>query len=806
MKKLSLLIVLAIFLFSISIAHASKGVNLNFQEIPLQSQTCSYLSPQNIRTAYDVLPLYNDGVNGSGQSVAIVVAYGDKNIQQDVNTFDSQYGLSPLTNGSNLIVEQPFGSPSSDPQNWTYETDLDVEVVHSIAPGAKIYLIVAPNDSWLFETVNYTINNVPVDTISLSWGSSELNYNQQSIDYANQIFQYAQSQGINVFVASGDSGAYNGYNTLNVNFPASSPNVIAVGGTTLSIYSNSSYESEVGWNGSGGGQSQFFSRPAFQPDISSSRMVPDVSFNAGTPLCVYSDLNWVGLYGTSAAAPSWAAVDSLINQNVKGDEGYLDNHLYSLYTRAGSLAFHNITSGCNGAYCADGEYNEVTGLGSPNVYPLVELLSNTTNEIYFNDPVNGIFSINGKNYTSSVALKLTFGEKVTLTAYSQNINGNSKKVFNSYSGIVNSDNRTVSFFVNMSGTVNVNFSLYYLINEYSYNGVDNSSKYIENGSTFTISAQKLENYSNYQDVLIGFDIDNGTLLQHSDYSIEVLSPFNVSFLWNKDPKVTFNFVNGTAGLYTNVSYYTHIPLSKKIKEEHTLLKDGGYIYSTNNSNFYISEVPQVINDNRYVSINLTKSFESSININFVKEYNYTLNFLSKQNNTIKPSSFYISSENLTEKYKSDYVWAAKNTQILIQNASYDGINLNVNETLQTDSQNYLNVTLPVSNIKLKILTILGIPVVGASVSIKIDNVSFVNSTNIFGGVTFLNVPQKLYNATITAYNSKFSFHNLNGLSNTLSITAGLYELYIIVGIIILILAVLLVIERIRRRKNGRKHK
>lgn len=806
MQRIMPLLVLVILLFSVSITHASKGVSLNFQEIPLQSQTCGYLSPQDIRTAYNILPLYNNGIDGSGQSIAIVVAYGDQNIQQDVNAFDSQYGLNSLTNGSNLIVEQPFGSPSAYPQNWTYETDLDVEVAHSIAPGAKIYLIVAPNDSWLFQTLNYTIYNVPADTISLSWGSSELDYNQQSIDYVNQMLQYAQSNGINVFAASGDSGAYNGYNTPNVNFPASSPNVIAVGGTTLSVYSNGSYASETGWNGSGGGQSQFFARPSFQPDISSYRMVPDVSFNAGTPLCIYSDSNWVGLYGTSAAAPSWAAIDSLINQNANGDEGYLDQHLYDVYGSAASLAFHNITSGCNGVYCADGKYNEVTGLGSPNVYPLVELLSNTTDEIYFNDPVNGIFSINGKNYTNSVTLKLTFGERVTLTAYSQNISLSSKKSFDDYSGIVSDSNRTVSFFVNQSGTINVNFSLYYLVNEYSYNGINNASRYVENGSTFIISAAKLENYSDYQDVLVGFEIDNGTLIQKSNYSLEVLSPFNVSFSWNEDPKVTFNFVNGTTGLYTNISYYANIPLSKKTIEKHSLIKDGSYVYSLDNSNFYVNSVPQIINGNRYVSLNLTKGFESNININFIKEYNYTLNFLSKQNNKINPSYFYVSSANLTEKYQSYYVWAPRNTQITIQNASYDGINLNVNMSLQTDSLNYLNVTLPVSNINLKVVTILGIPVVGASVTIKINNLSFVNSTNVFGGVTFSNIPQKLYNATITAYNSKFSFHNLNTVSSTLSITAGLYELYIIIGVIIILLAILLIIERIRRREHGRKHK
>ncbi|MCL4397326.1 S53 family peptidase [Candidatus Parvarchaeota archaeon] len=806
MQKAVPLLVLIMLLLSVSITHASKGINLNFQEMPLQSQVCNYLTPQNLRTAYNFLPLYNLSINGNGQAIAIVVAHGDPNLQQDVNAFDSYYGLNPLTNGSNLMIEEPFGSPSSYPVNWTYETALDVEMVHSLAPGAKIYLIVAPNDSWLFQTVNYTVSNVPANTISLSWGSSELEYTSQAINYLNAIFQSAQSNGINVFVASGDTGAYNSYNTPNVNFPASSPNVIAVGGTTLSIYSNGDYKSEVGWNGSGGGQSQFFARPPFQPDISSYRMVPDVAFDAGTPVCVYADSGWIALYGTSLAAPSWAAIDSLINQNLHGDEGYLNSHLYSVFNNVGSLVFNNITSGCNDLYCADGEYNEVTGLGSPKAYQLVEALSNTTYEVYFNDPVNGVFSVNGKNYTTSTTLKFAFGEKVNIAAYSQNISSDTKFLFTDMSGIVNTRDNAISFFVNQSGTINIAFSVYFLVNEYDYNGINNRSEYVKNGSIFNVSAQKLENYSQYQEVLLGFSIDNGTLLQTPDYAITVLSPFNVSFSWNKNPKVAFEFLNGTSGLFANVSYYRTVPLSKTIKKVYSVVSNGSYVYSSNNSDFYIYANPQIIAGNRYIVQNVTSRFQSTIPVNFIKEYNYTINFLSRQGAAIKPSYFYISFENITERYQNYYIWAPRNSKIVIKNASYDGINLKINQSLQTNSQTNLNATIPVSNINIKVVTILGIPVVGAGVTINIDNVSFKNYTNILGGVTFANLPQKTYNATITAYNSKFFFGNLNALSNTLSITAGLYELYIILGVIVIILVILLLVERIRRRKYNKKHK
>ena len=535
-------------------------------------------------------------------------------------------------------------------------------------------------------------------------------------------------------------------------------------------------------------------------------MVPDVAFDAGTPVCVYANSGWTALYGTSLAAPSWAAIDSLINQNLHGEEGYLNSHLYNLFNSVGSLIFNNITSGCNDLYCADGEYNEVTGLGSPKVYPLVEALSNTTYEVYFNDPVSGIFSVNGKNYSKSTTLKFAFGEKINIAAYSQNISLDKRILFTSMSGIVNTHNNTVSFFINQSGTINMNFSVYFLVNEYDYNGINSKNAYIRNGSSFTISAQKLENYSQYQEVLLGFSIDNGTLLQIPDYTIQVLSPFNVSFSWSKDPKVTFEFLNGTAGLSANVSYYRTVPLSKTIQKVYSIVSNGGYVYSSNNSKFYVYASPQIITGNRYITLNLTSKFQSTITVNFIKEYNYTINFLSKQGAVIRPSYFYISFENITEIYQNYYIWAPRNSVITIRNVSYDNTNLNINQTVKTNSENDLNVTIPVSNINIKVVTILGIPVVGAGVTINIDNVSFKNYTNVLGSVTFINLPQKTYNATITAYNSKFFFNNLNALSGTLSITAGLYELYIIIGIIMVILVILLLMERIRHRKYGKKHK
>ena len=188
----------------------------------------------------------------------------------------------------------------------------------------------------------------------------------------------------------------------------------------------------------------------------------------------------------------------------------------------------------------------------------------------------------------------------------------------------------------------------------------------------------------------------------------------------------------------------------------------------------------------------------------IKEYNYTINFISKQGSHVRPSYFYLKFNNISEKYNDYYIWAPLNENVTISNISYENVKLNVSVMFNTDAQKQLNVTLPVSDISIKVVTILGIPVVGAKVTLNMNNASFINSTNIFGGTTFSNVPQEMYNITITAYNSKYVFRNLNLISNTLSITAGLYEIYIIIGVLMIILIVLLLFERVRHKKHKYK--
>jgi subtilase family serine protease len=191
---------------------------------------------------------------GAGQTVAIVDAYGSPTILQDANKFSEVAGLPPL-NGSNFQVIQPRGignkkeSKAQDPLGWQAEVTLDVEAVHSMAPGAKIVLVVAPNNyASLDEAVNWVTLHHIAHIVSNSWGLplDLAAPGQGSRD--SRIMMTAAAQGIGVNFSSGDYGdeeARMGYRT--VEFPASSPWVNSVGGTSLFLNSDDSYKTETGW-------------------------------------------------------------------------------------------------------------------------------------------------------------------------------------------------------------------------------------------------------------------------------------------------------------------------------------------------------------------------------------------------------------------------------------------------------------------------------------------------------------------------------------------------------------------------------
>jgi subtilase family serine protease len=342
--------------------------------LSVTSTSPSGYSPAEIRAAYgiDAITFAKSTItgDGAGETIAIIDAYSDPNIASDLAAFDAEYGLSapPSFTVDNL------GATTTD-AGWALETALDVEWAHAIAPAANIVLVEASSASLqaLFSAVSYASNLSGVGVISMSWGSSEFS---TETNYDSSFTTPSGHTNITYVAASGDSGAWFG-----VMYPAASPNVLAVGGTTLTPSSSGSYGSESGWSDSTGGFSRYESEPSYQAATLASaglgdgkRTVPDVSLNAdpSTGYAVYDSVpyygqsGWFNVGGTSAAAPAWAGLVAIADQGqATVGSGTLStsellNELYSLP----SSDFNDITSGSNG-YSATAGYDLVTGLGTP---------------------------------------------------------------------------------------------------------------------------------------------------------------------------------------------------------------------------------------------------------------------------------------------------------------------------------------------------------------------------------------------------------------------------------------------------------
>ncbi len=320
------------------------------------------LIPKQIQHAYGFDQLAAPGAYnslGAGQTIAIVVAYGSATIQSDLNTFCAQYGLPTTT----VQIAYPTGVPSVRDPGWALETALDVEWAHAIAPGATILLVVANTASFgnLLSCVDYAANRAR--QVSMSWGAPEFFY-ERYYDY-----HFSNKSGVTFTASSGDNGA-------GVEWPAASPYVTSVGGTTLYLDSSNNLISETAWSGSGGGISSYEFEPSCQYAWQSSghRSVPDVSYD-GDPnsgMAVYDSTayqgytGWWTVGGTSAGAPQWAALVAIANAGRSTALGQVDAKLYSLSTGASySTCYDDVLTGNNGGYSAGGGYDLVTGLGSP---------------------------------------------------------------------------------------------------------------------------------------------------------------------------------------------------------------------------------------------------------------------------------------------------------------------------------------------------------------------------------------------------------------------------------------------------------
>ena len=366
-------------------------------------------TPQQFRDAYGVTPLLNEGYTGKGQTVVVIDSYGSPTLQSDIDTFDQQYNLPPIT----LQILSPLGTKPFDPNNqdmngWAGETSLDVQVIHSIAPGAGIVVLTSPVDEvegttglpQFLQLEEYAVSHHLGNIISQSWGASEVtledSYGQQQIAQWTKFYQQATTQdNITFFTGSGDNGATDYADCAakvlstkaTTSFPSDEPWVTSAGGTTL-FNQNGAY-GETAWSQSGGGFSRFFSEPNFQKQLPSSdqtelnsqRGVPDVAADAdpstGWPIYQLGQQTVTG--GTSAASPFWAALLAIANQMAGHPLGFINPALYKLgLSSAYSRDFRDITVGNNGApsvgvqgYSATSGWDPITGLGTPNAVKLI---------------------------------------------------------------------------------------------------------------------------------------------------------------------------------------------------------------------------------------------------------------------------------------------------------------------------------------------------------------------------------------------------------------------------------------------------
>jgi subtilase family serine protease len=375
-------------------------------------------SPQEIRTAYGLNKLIDAGMVGSGQTIVLIESFGSPTVAADLQTFDQDYGLP---DPPSLKVLAPLGTVPFDPNDstqvgWAFETTLDVQWAHAIAPGAAIVVLTSPVAETegvegmpeFLALERYALDHHLGKIISQSWGATENTLldaaGRRVLADFSDLYARARREHVTVLASTGDSGSSNVgldgvtvYPFPTVNFPASSPLVTAVGGTSLYADTAGKYQSETVWDevaigggAGGGGISQVFREPEYQTEalpnrvqrqLGQKRGLPDISYNADpyTPILVYvgflgpDNAGYYFIGGTSEGAPQWAGIVADLNQYAGRPFGFLNGALYAI---GGSNHFNQIgrdikvgNNGYNGVpgYAATPGWDLATGWGTPNL-------------------------------------------------------------------------------------------------------------------------------------------------------------------------------------------------------------------------------------------------------------------------------------------------------------------------------------------------------------------------------------------------------------------------------------------------------
>jgi hypothetical protein len=413
-------------------------VNANGTVVPLATSGPTGYTPAQIRHAYGFDQIAFSGgtvaADGSGETIAIVDAYDDPNIASDLHQFDVAFGLS---DPSFTKVNQNGGTsmPQAD-AGWATEIALDVEWAHAIAPKAKILLVEAGDASYsnLLAAVNYARNAAGVAAVSMSWGGGEFN---GETNYDSYFTTPSGHSGVAFVVASGDSGAP-------AEYPAASPNVLSVGGSSLYLNSQGTISSETAWSGSTGGLSTYEPEPAFQHGVvtqtTTRRATPDVAYdsNPNTGFPVYDSYGtsapWGQYGGTSDAAPQWSALIAIADQGraLSGLPALSGAQLLTSLYQLPASDFHDVVAGSssgNQALSATSGYDLVTGRGTPAANLIVSALVGSTSSVpaatHLGVSAPGSTTAGG---TFSISVSALNASNTTVVAYTGTIHFSSSDV------------------------------------------------------------------------------------------------------------------------------------------------------------------------------------------------------------------------------------------------------------------------------------------------------------------------------------------------------------------------------------------
>jgi kumamolisin len=344
-------------------------------------------TPVEVGELYQLPP----NATASGQTIGIIELGGGFR-QSDITAYFKSLGQKPPT-----VIAVPIGTGKNNPTTANSadgEVMLDVEVAGAVAPGARIVVYFAPNtDQGFVDAIAHAIHDTTYKpgVISISWGSAEVNWTAQAMTALDAACQSAAALGVTITAASGDNGSSDAVTDgkNHVDFPASSPHVLACGGTNLqgtgsTIAAETVWNAQPGDGATGGGVSNVFPLPTWQAvpkplNPAGGRGVPDVAGDAdpASGYVVRVDGKTLVIGGTSAVAPLWAGLIAVANQQNGKSAGFIQP---AIYAAQGKAAFRDIDQGDNGSFRAAAGWDACTGLGSPIAPQLIRTIKPTSSQ------------------------------------------------------------------------------------------------------------------------------------------------------------------------------------------------------------------------------------------------------------------------------------------------------------------------------------------------------------------------------------------------------------------------------------------